>query len=232
LFSRADVAGLIDACFEPVWEMVRTVPRVTIDFGNGRVVRRTLHGNIATYVCNSDGKVLDVLPGIYEPQAYMAQLTQFTYLAKYVKQAPSGQQAAKLSVYHEAQRAALAKNQPAPILINTAGISKRAIEERIILAAMPAARQRAALQRITAPPVHQEASQLASWELLATDTRINETRRRLLIHAKLANGTMVAPAAITRWVYKDVLHTDLDDPYLGLGKLLFSAYPFEGDELH
>ena len=35
---------------------------------------RTLHGNIATYVCTADGQVLDILPGIYAADAYQAKL--------------------------------------------------------------------------------------------------------------------------------------------------------------
>ena len=67
LFSSNEVADYINAEFEPVWESVRPVPIVTIDFGNGHTVRRTLHGNIATYICGSDGSVYDVLPGISPP---------------------------------------------------------------------------------------------------------------------------------------------------------------------
>ena len=71
LFSRKEIADFINQTFEPVWESVRAVPIVRVDFGNGRVITRTLHGNIATYVCDSGGRVLDVLPGIYEPGSYV-----------------------------------------------------------------------------------------------------------------------------------------------------------------
>ena len=37
---------------------------------------------------------------------------------------------------------------------------------------------------------------------------------------------VVKPDAMTKWLYRDVLDTDLDDPYLGLGKVLFSNHPF------
>jgi hypothetical protein len=84
LFSRADVVQTINRFFEPAWEMVRPVPVVRIDFGNGQVVTRTLHGNIATSVCTAEGEVLDILPGIYTPQAYREALNQFRLLANYV----------------------------------------------------------------------------------------------------------------------------------------------------
>ena len=33
--------------------------------------------------------------------------------------------------------------------------------------------------------------------------------------------------ALTRWMYKDILHADLDDPYFGIGEILNKNYPFE-----
>ena len=38
------------------------------------------------------------------------------------------------------------------------------------------------------------------------------------------------PAALTKWLYKEVLHADLDDPYLGLGPALFASYPFAKED--
>jgi hypothetical protein len=36
---------------------------------------------------------------------------------------------------------------------------------------------------------------------------------------------------VTKKLYKEVLHADLDDPYLGLGPTLFAGYPFAGEDL-
>jgi hypothetical protein len=74
LFANREVADLIADQFEPVWVSVRPAPQVTIDFGNGHVLRRTLQGNIASYVCLADGTVVDVLPGIYPPALYARRL--------------------------------------------------------------------------------------------------------------------------------------------------------------
>jgi len=63
---------------------------------------------------------------------------------------------------------------------------------------------------------------VANWNLLTEDTRHNEAVRRLQIHGKLLEATGVRPEQLTRWLYKEVLHADLDDPYLGLGKTLFA----------
>jgi len=74
LFSNETVASVIDKQFEPVWVSLRPVPRVTIDFGNGNVIRRTLHGNVATWICAADGTALDVIPGVYEPETWLREL--------------------------------------------------------------------------------------------------------------------------------------------------------------
>jgi hypothetical protein len=72
---------------------------------------------------------------------------------------------------------------------------------------------------------------IANWKVLAEDTRINETSRRLQIHDMLAAAGPVQPKNVTKKLYKEVLHADLDDPYLGLGQTLFAAYPFAKEEL-
>ena len=65
---------------------------------------------------------------------------------------------------------------------------------------------------------------------MAQDTEVNETTRRTQIHELLAKAGLVRPDKILKPLYKDVLHADLDDPYLGLGSVLFAGYPFAGEE--
>ena len=131
LFSRPDVASFINNYFEPVWESVRPVPLVRIDFGNGMVVTRTLHGNIATYVCSADGQILDILPGIYSPAAYLHGLDQFRLLANYVDQRGKDQRLVRLQDYHRRQAEALQQNQPPARFINVADMSKMVIERGV-----------------------------------------------------------------------------------------------------
>ena len=56
------------------WQSVRPVPKVTIDFGDGRKLERTLTGNSIHYVLDSDGRPIDALPGLYGPQAFLRGL--------------------------------------------------------------------------------------------------------------------------------------------------------------
>src|SRR4030095_8210113 len=72
--------------------------------------------------------------------------------------------------------------------------------------------------------------ELSEWSMLTADTSVNETVRRRQIHEKLAHAGRVGPADIKHWLYKEVLHADLDDPYLGLQPVASAGYPFT-DEL-
>jgi len=142
---------------------------------------------------------------------------------------PPSQRAARLAAYHAAQRQALKQGKPALRLVNTAGITKSAIERpaKIILAQGTSAYTNAARPMISIAVSTATKSHTADGKLLREDSRLNESKRRLLVHELLARQERVRPAEITRRVYRDVLHTDLDDPYLGLGSVLFAHYPFK-----
>lgn len=52
------------------WRSVRPVPKVTIDFGDGSRLERTLTGNSIHYVLDSRGRLLQPLPGLFGPTAF------------------------------------------------------------------------------------------------------------------------------------------------------------------
>jgi hypothetical protein len=236
LFSHDRVADFINATFEPAWESVRPVPIVRVDFGNGTVLTRTLHGNILTSVCTADGRVLDALPGIYAEDTYLDRLNQLRLLARYTRSAPPDQWAARVRDYHRAEAGALAKNQPPPRFVEAKRVppmTKRVIERpvELVLQAPGGPRGGASTEvsQAAAPPPG-AAEDVRSWKVLAEDTRLNETTRRRQIHELLAGAGLVRPDQVTRPIYKDVLQADLDDPYLGLGKALFETYPFARED--
>lgn len=76
MLSDPETAKLLNAEFVPCWDTVRPVPQVTIDFGNGRILKRTLAGNTVISVCGSDGRVLDAYPGVYTPIAFRGQVSE------------------------------------------------------------------------------------------------------------------------------------------------------------
>jgi hypothetical protein len=74
VFSDRRVARILNTRYACAWESVRPVPRVEIDFGNGHRLTRTLNGNVATYLCDSDGHVRDIIPGLASPGEVLRRL--------------------------------------------------------------------------------------------------------------------------------------------------------------
>ena len=104
LYSNAEVSQALRERFILHWQSVRPAPRVTIDFGDGRKLERTITGNSIHYILDSDGHILDALPGLYGPQAFLRQLT----LARVVFERVQGQGvAARIATLDEYHRAAI-----------------------------------------------------------------------------------------------------------------------------
>jgi hypothetical protein len=76
LYSNAEVSKMLREKFILYWQSERPAPRVTIDFGDGRKLERTLTGNSIHYILDSNGRVIDALPGLYGPAAFMRSLAQ------------------------------------------------------------------------------------------------------------------------------------------------------------
>jgi len=74
LYSNQEIAKFLRQSFVLHWVTVRPVPKITVDFGDGRRLERTITGNSAHFVLDRSGRVIDVLPGLYAPQAFLAQL--------------------------------------------------------------------------------------------------------------------------------------------------------------
>lgn len=85
LYSNTAISAQLRDGFVLHWESVRSVPVITIDFGDGRKLQRTITGNSIHYVLDSDGRLLDALPGLYGPGAFMRGLTEAQSLFKQVK---------------------------------------------------------------------------------------------------------------------------------------------------
>ena len=59
---------------------------------------------------------------------------------------------------------------------------------------------------------------------------MNEIIRRRLTHRHLATEGLVQPDDMKKWLFKEVLKADLDDPFLGLGEILNANYPFADED--
>jgi hypothetical protein len=74
LYPNAGVSQLLRDRFILHWQSERPVPKVTIDFGDGRKLEQTLTGNSIHYVLDSAGRPIDAIPGLYSPQAFVENL--------------------------------------------------------------------------------------------------------------------------------------------------------------
>ncbi|MDG2103635.1 MAG: hypothetical protein P8J91_07785 [Pirellulaceae bacterium] len=188
LFSNAAIATFMDNHFEPVWVSMRPVPQITIDFGNGHRIKRTLHGNVATWVCAADGTAIDVLPGTYAPEVWVQEIE-------------------KLKTVHE-DFAAIEKSRRRQFLHD--------YHQTCLKLDIP-----------SAPSFTESAESIFG---LHQDTQLNQTTRRRTIHQFLGNQSPATPDLFANWLYREVLGANLEDPYLGLGKVLFKNYPFEDEQ--
>jgi hypothetical protein len=108
LYSNSEVSKHLRENFILHWKSVRPAPRVTIDFGDGRKLERTLTGNSIHYILDSKGLPVDALPGLYGPSAFLRGLTQAEALVSQVKQLDEGQRNVALRNYHNARIRAIA----------------------------------------------------------------------------------------------------------------------------
>ena len=226
LFSDEKVSAFIRANFVAAWEAVRPVPTVEIDFGNGRKLKRTVNGNIATYICDPTGRVVDVIPGLNTPEAYLESLRY----ARNLYQASLASFDKTVIDYHTA-------NLSTPTVYDWVrnDFAKSRVERLMRLqltdprvqitriAQAPATRTDVAKYEVESRVKKLTAEEMA---ILAADTEINRKERTPVIH-QILSEKIVRPAEITRRIYKEALHCDLEDPYLGLISGAFNGGAYE-----
>ncbi len=228
LFSQPQIVRIVNLGFEPVWQSVRPVPIVTIDFGEGRKITRTLHGNIATYICTPSGQVVDVLPGLYTAEVYAARL--MALMAEAALAPKSEPEFGKWLISRHEDRLKRAKEDEKA---KREGRRIRDITKTITL-------ERSVFLALRTPPevkkVPQQVidalgspDQATVWKALVEDTRLNDTVRREQVSRYLADTGSTSPKAMTKWLYREVLDADIDDPWLGL-KDLSDASVFDSVE--
>jgi hypothetical protein len=82
LYANAEVSRHLREHFVLHWKSVRPAPRILIDMGDGRRLERTITGNSIHYILDADGTVLDALPGLYGPRAFLDALRKSDQLGR------------------------------------------------------------------------------------------------------------------------------------------------------
>ena len=103
LYSNTEISAVLRERFVLHWQSVRPAPVITIDFGDGRKLQRTITGNSIHYVLDSSGQLLEAFPGLYGPQAFMRGLTDAEGLFKSLNGKAAQQRSFLLGQYYRKQ---------------------------------------------------------------------------------------------------------------------------------
>jgi len=213
--------------FVAAWESVRPVPTVEIDFGNGSKIKRTVNGNIATYLCSPDGRVLDVIPGLNTPDAYLKDLSYALNL-HYASRSSFDKTVLE---YHAA-------NRTTPTVYEWVRLDgSKSESERLMRMSLDKRQELMDRKGVVHSRVPQDIGKrdaeapikkLSAEEaaILAADTEFNRKERKPVVH-KILSERIWRPGELTKRVYKEALHCDLDDPYLGLISGAFNGGAYE-----
>lgn len=114
LYANADISKYLRDQYILHWQSVRPAPKITIDFGNGRKLERTITGNSIHYIVNAAGRPIDALPGLYGPQAFLRHLQQATTAVRIYDQGRASP-IASLRQYHQNQLERIQRNWAADL---------------------------------------------------------------------------------------------------------------------
>src|SRR5437763_15826444 len=103
--------------------MVRPVPQVTIDFGDGRKLKRTLGGNTVIEICLPDGRVVDAFPGLYTPEDFLSEAGQTLELVRKLGTEPADDAVAGRVIAWDKARLTAPPATPAPHCIQQASVA-------------------------------------------------------------------------------------------------------------
>ncbi len=103
LYANREVSDYLREHFVLHWKSVRPVPRITIDMGDGRKIERTITGNSIHYILDANGEVVDALPGLYGPRAFLTGLRNAEQTAVRTAKVDAGARPKLLESFHLAQ---------------------------------------------------------------------------------------------------------------------------------
>ena len=73
-YANTEISAYLRDNYILHWSSERPVPKVTVDFGDGRVIKTTVAGNSIHYVLDDQGRVIDYLPSLQAPSRFLAQM--------------------------------------------------------------------------------------------------------------------------------------------------------------
>ena len=108
LYANEAISARLRDQFVLHWSSQRPAPRITIDFGDGRSIVRTITGNSIHYLLDAEGRPLDALPGFYGPKPFLDWLERAETLHRQVATSGGGPPRARLlRGYHDRRFASI-----------------------------------------------------------------------------------------------------------------------------
>ncbi len=237
VFNSPEFKKMAETEVVVAWEMVRAVPKVYIDLGDGKQLVRTVRGNAVSYLCNPDGSVFDALPGVYSKTGYQ------TVIRDSIK-ANFGKSWEEVKAYHVAK-----KGVPLPTFTT---LSKSFAESPTlqimgvpaIAGAQPQVKSTDSPQRKAFLFAASKLQDLSLQPMTALETRgrvapgreaTNDLPAKIVMADTFTNLTMVRPvvcfyfSTLTQFpttetardaILMDILKIPYKDPYFGLKDVL------------
>lgn len=215
LYPNPEVEALLRGRFILHWRSVRPVPIVTIDFGDGRRIERTLTGNSVHLVLDSEGRPVDALPGMYPAPAFVQALQGALELARSLDLAPAHRRAlGRLDEAWERALEAAGRSALDPVTEET----WRALAQGSVSRRFPSAREAGRLALTKARVEMPLLDRISSLErTIAEDGLRNEYLLHRRIHERFAEeAAPETEAEFTDWIYRELFLMPLEDPWLGL----------------
>jgi hypothetical protein len=103
LYSNSQMSNMLRDRFILHWQSVRPDPKVTIDFGDGRKLERTLTCNSIHYVLDAEGRPIDALPGLYGFWPFFRGLEHAEQIFKELQGKDDAARRLALTNYHRAR---------------------------------------------------------------------------------------------------------------------------------
>lgn len=243
LFKDPEFKKLISSDVIPAWEMVRAVPKIEIDLGDGKKIKRTVRGNAVMYLCTPDGKVMDAFPGVYTPEDFMPMVRESIAKSKMTEE--------EIIAWHEANgkfptdiRATMSKSGTESPTLNLMGAKAVNGVFKMESSADPKKRRlyQAAYRlrdmsltpltsdevtwAVTGRPVAERTPEEVGRDILKADSRQNVNQMRGVIHFWLASETKLpTPAQARDTVLETILKIPYKDPYFGLKDIFIPGTP-------
>ncbi len=115
LYSNAGVSKYLRDNYILHWKSVRPAPRITIDFGDGRKIERTVTGNSIHYIIDSDGQIIDALAGLYGPTAFLNYLQKSHDLVTTTAKMTAAEKQKSLLTFRKTNFDTIKKNRDAAV---------------------------------------------------------------------------------------------------------------------